>query len=320
MLKYALGLLCIGSILLTGCNAEKEKIISAKSMSKAQHLYQWSGTKKDGNILVESSVKHFYNQFESAFNKGDINLLNSSVAKDSNAYQSLKKDIASGNYGNMKLYSYAVTDITYKDKEYIANVGREVSNNATSGRVYAQNTFHFQYDESLKQMMITDITEVKDSEFKVKDSETAKKTAKGNGVTIDVLSTQFKDSFFKDTSRFYGGVSANMSLQVLKDQFGDFTDHFKINGKKYYVYGNAAVQFNQEITDEPTGAETVRDMVIVPGKLLYQDVIAFYSYPTTEKLDKTDDPHVIYEGSNGVKVAFHLSTDQKVVEYIEKLN
>lgn len=81
-----------------------------------------------------------------------------------------------------------------------------------------------------------------------------------------------------------------MSFRVIKDKWGDFSNHTTINQKKYYIFGNAGINFNKQLDDKSTSAETVQDMVIIPPYMLYQDVLAF-----------------------------HLSTNKKEVEYVGKL-
>ncbi len=111
-----------------------------------------------------------------------------------------------------------------------------------------------------------------------------------------------------------------MSFRVIKDKWGDFSDHTTINQKKYYIFGNAGINFNKQLDDKSTGAETAQDIVIIPPYMLYQDVLAFYGQPNEEFLENTNAPRVIYENESGnVKVAFHLSTNKKEVEYVEKL-
>ncbi|WP_414050650.1 TcaA NTF2-like domain-containing protein [Macrococcus animalis] len=320
-MKYILGILaCVFLIFTTGCSNKEEKIMSAKSARKAQYLYQWSGSKKDDIMLVNSAVKHFFDRYAEAYNKGNYNLLTSTVKKGSIAENEIKAEIESGKFSNMVVYSNTIDKITTQKDEYIAIVGKEISNMSTSERTYSETLFHFSYDKALKQMMITQVSDLVNSELKVKDKSQAQKDAKGNGVVIDVLSTDFQNKFFMDNSRFVGGIANQMSFQVIKDKYGDFTDHTIINQKKYYIFGNAGVSFNKQLDDKSTGAESVQDMVIVPEYMLYQDVIAFYGQPDKERLDDTDDPRVIYENEIGtVKVAFHLSTNKKEVEYVEKL-
>lgn len=320
-LKYILGVIACTLLLVTaGCSGEDEKVISAKSVRKSQYLYQWSGSKKDDIMLINSSVKHFFDQYANAYNKGNFNLLASTVQKDSPAAKKLRSEISSGQYSNMTVYSYTLDKIRTKNDEYIAIVGKELSNDSMSGRTYSEDVFHFKYDRSLKQMMITEISDVEKSELKVKDKSQAQKDTSGSGVIIDPLSTNFKDAFFMDNNRFTAGVSEQMSFQVIKDKFGDYSDHTTINQKKYYIFGNAGINFNKQLDDKSTGAETAQDMVIIPSYMLYQDVIAFYGQPNIEKLENTNDPHVIYTNEAGnVKVAFHLSTNKKEVEYIEKV-
>ncbi|WP_414047275.1 hypothetical protein ACMGE7_10735 [Macrococcus equi] len=320
-MKYILGIsACVLLLFTTGCSNHEEKVMSAKSIRKSQYLYQWSGSKKDDIMLVNSAVKHFFDRYEDAYNKSNYNLLTSSVKSGSVAEKEIKKEIKSGNYRDMTVYSHTIDQITLKKDEYVALVGKEISNYATNGRTYSETVFHFEYDSSLKQMMITQVSDVDKSEIKVNDQSQAQKDAKGKGAVIDVLSTDFKNSFFQDNSRFAGGVADQMSFQVIKDKFGDFSDHTTINQKKYYIFGNAGINFNKQLDDKSTGAETAQDMVIVPTYTLYQDVIAFYGHPQQEKLDHTNDPRVIYENESGsVKVAFHLSSNKKEVEYIEKL-
>lgn len=321
-LKYVVGILaCVFLLFTTGCSNQEEKIISAKSARKAQYLYQWSGSKKDDVMLVNSAVKHFFDRYADAYNKSNYNLLKSTVKEGSIAEQELTKEISSGNFMNMEVYSTTIDKITTQKGEYVALVGKEISNSMTNGRTYSETVFHFDYDPSLKQMMITQISDINSSELKVNDKSQAQKNTKGSGVVIDILSTNFKNEFFLDNNRFTGGIANQMSFQVIKDKYGDFSDHTTINQKKYYIFGNAGINFNKQLDDKSTGAETAVDMVIIPPYMLYQDVLAFYGQPKKEFLDNTNDPRVIYENESGnVQVAFHLSTNKKEVEYVEKLN
>lgn len=318
-MKYISGALaCVILLSMTGCSNQEEKIKSAQSISKSQHLYQWSGSKKDDIMLVNSAVKHFFDHYAEAYNKHNYNLLTSTVKSGSVAEKEIKDEIDSGKYSNMTVHSNTVDKITTQKDEYIALVGKELSNASTNGRTYSESVFHFAYDPSLKQMMITHVSDTDNSAIKGKDH--AKKNEKPSGVVLDVLSTDFKNKFFSDSSPFIGGVTENMSFQVIKDKFGDFSDQTTINKKKYYILGNAGIAFNQELDESDPGPETAQDMVVIPPYTLYQDVLAFYGQPSQEKLDDNRDPHVIYENKSGnVKVAFHLSSNKKEVEYIEKL-
>lgn len=306
-------------LLTAGCTSAVEKEEGIKSIKKSQYLYQWSGTKKNNIKLINSTLDNFYDVYDDAFNKGDYDLFKRSVLTGSPAALALKEDIDSGNFTNMTVYSYTADEIKQDGDDYIATVGHELSNASTGVRTYAEEVFHFKYNSSLKQMMISDITDVNNSELKVKDAKSAQSAAKGNGVAIDVLSTDFQNAFLADDSRYYGGVVDGMSYQVMKERYGDFTDNMMIAGSRYYIYGNAAVKFNKEITEKATGSEVVDDMVIVPTQLLYQDVAAFYGIPQKEKLEGKD-PYVEYEGYGNAVMIMHLTADQKSVKYIEKRN
>ncbi len=137
-LKYILGVLaCVFLLFTTGCSNQEEKIISAKSARKSQYLYQWSGSKKDDIMLVNSAMKHFFDRYADAYNKSNYNLLKSTVKEGSIAEKELKKEISSGNYTNMEVYSTTIDKITTQKDEYVALVGKEISNYASNGRTYS---------------------------------------------------------------------------------------------------------------------------------------------------------------------------------------